>query len=175
MSTRAKASGTKEGRNHEKRVKNEVSIFGDLCVMILKNREGKVAATIIDTGDYDKVKRHRWYLSKGGYAMSGTKILPLAAAILGVETNRNSVVDHINRNKLDNRRGNLRVVSKSENSFNSKQRTDNKSGHRGVSWDKERNKWKAQICINGKVIPIGRFDTVEEANAARINAETGDV
>ena len=172
MNKKKKCDVNNERCSRRKKKRNDVWVFDDLCVMTLKDRAGKVAVTVIDTEDYGKVESHRWYLSKMGYAMSGTKIRPLAATILGVETNRNSVVDHINRNKLDNRRGNLRVVSKSENAFNSRRRTDNKSGHRGVSWDKTRNKWKAQICIKGKVIPIGRYDSIEEAITARKGAES---
>ena len=170
---KVKEAGLTSGRcNREKRIKNDVFFSGDVCVIVLKNRQGMVVGTtMIDTVDHEKVKSHRWYLNNVGYAMTGTKIVPLAATILGIKTNRNVIVDHINQNKLDNRRINLRVIGKSENAFNSKQRTDNTSGYRGVSWDKARNKWTARICIHGKVSCIGRYGTIEKAIEARKLAE----
>lgn len=81
------------------------------------------------------------------------------------------VVDHINRNKLDNRRMNLRVCTQSENMRNQKRRIDNSSGVVGVWWDTNRRLWSCQITINGKVINLGRFNSRIEASQARQNAE----
>jgi hypothetical protein len=75
-------------------------------------------------------------------------------------------VDHRSRDKTDNRWGNLRECSRSQNAVNSKVRCDNRSGVRGVSWDKERATWRAQICVNGRRRVIGRFATLELARAA---------
>lgn len=69
------------------------------------------------------------------------------------------VVDHINGNKLDNRRSNLRICTQSQN-LNG--RNTNK-GYIGVSWDKFRGKWKANIGKDYQKIFLGRFDTAEEA------------
>jgi AP2 domain len=52
-----------------------------------------------------------------------------------------------------------------------KLRSDNKSGVKGVVWDKSRSKWKAEIKFGGKVIYLGRFDTLEEAKQSRLEAE----
>ena len=81
------------------------------------------------------------------------------------------VVDHINRNKLDNTLGNLRVVSQSINMFNTGTPSHNTSGVKGVSFDKSRNKWKAQIHVDGKNHMIGRYSTFEEACKARRQKE----
>lgn len=48
---------------------------------------------------------------------------------------------------------------------------NNKSGYKGIYWDKHRNKWCADICSQGKRIRLGRFDTIEDALKARIEAE----
>lgn len=75
-------------------------------------------------------------------------------------------VDHINRNGLDNRRENLRLANQTEQNANQRTRKDNTSGHRGVSWSEDRQKWESQINHKGKKFFIGRFDKFEDACAA---------
>jgi hypothetical protein len=80
-------------------------------------------------------------------------------------------IDHINRDRLDNRIANLRDVTRSANLFNTKKRVDNKSGHKGIWRDEQRNRWQAYIRINGKQHSLGRYTAIEDAIAARIAAE----
>ena len=75
-------------------------------------------------------------------------------------------IDHINRIKNDNRIFNLRLATIKKNNNNKNIRLDNTSGYTGVYWDKERNKWKAQCQIDGKVKPLGRFNNAHEAYEA---------
>lgn len=75
-------------------------------------------------------------------------------------------VDHINGNGLDNRKENLRPATDAQNKQNLVLSFTNRSGYRGVSWDRFRGKWKAQARVNGKNRSFGRFDTVEEAAQA---------
>lgn len=75
--------------------------------------------------------------------------------------------DHIDGNKLDNRRSNLRVATVSQNQFNRRMDKRNKSGYFGVDFDKKRGKWRAQGCVGYKHTMIGRFDSPEEAALAR--------
>jgi hypothetical protein len=75
-------------------------------------------------------------------------------------------IDHVNRDKSDNRIANLRQATKSQNSGNAIRRKDNKTGTRGVYWHKVANKFAAQLQINKKNITLGYFTTVEEAKAA---------
>ena len=79
-------------------------------------------------------------------------------------------IDHINRNRSDNRFCNLRPVTSAENMQNTTDRTNNTSGHRGVTWHKQRQKWQAQISVNNKHKYLGLFDNLEDAIAARTNA-----
>jgi hypothetical protein len=79
-------------------------------------------------------------------------------------------VDHINCVRDDNRWSNLRPASETQNMGNARKRADNTSGLKGVCWDAERGKWKAQIGVGGRSKGIGRFDTLEEAHAAYIAA-----
>ena len=76
-------------------------------------------------------------------------------------------IDHINRNRSDNRISNLRDVSHKQNHQNRRKPSNNTSGHSGVLWDKQKSKWKAQITHNQKKIHLGYFATIEEAIAAR--------
>lgn len=82
-------------------------------------------------------------------------------------------IDHINGVRHDNRIENLRDVDRRTNSQNQKKATSrNKtSGVLGVSWDKEKQKWAAFITINGKSCRLGRFDTVQEASDAYLEAK----
>jgi len=79
-------------------------------------------------------------------------------------------LDHIDGNPRNNRIENLREVTKSQNIQNSKIRSDNKSGVKGVSWDKSHSKWKAEMRMKGKMKHLGRYTTLEEAEAVAIAA-----
>jgi len=76
-------------------------------------------------------------------------------------------IDHINGNRMDNRIENLRDVSASENSHNSKRPKNNTSGFPGVSWNIQRQKWMAYICVNNRRIHLGLFDDIDDAVQAR--------
>ena len=76
-------------------------------------------------------------------------------------------IDHINRNRSDNRIENLREVTNKQNHQNKSKRSDNTSGHTGVYWHKQKSKWRARIKHNQKLIHLGLFATIEEAVAAR--------
>jgi hypothetical protein len=81
------------------------------------------------------------------------------------------LTDHINRNRLDNRKTNLRVCNSSQNGFNKGFRSDNKTGIIGVHWDRERKRWFASIGINKKHIALGRFKSKQKAIMIRKEAE----
>ena len=76
------------------------------------------------------------------------------------------LVDHINRDKLDNRCSNLRLVDFSINIMNRGRQRNNSSGYTGVQYRKDRQKWIVLIGLNGKYRRLGSFDTPEEASAA---------
>lgn len=80
-----------------------------------------------------------------------------------MQTPKGFDTDHINGNKLDNRRENLRISSRSENNMNQK-KTRGVSKYKGVCWHKQRSKWKAEIKLNGIKKHLGLF-TSEEAAA----------
>lgn len=71
--------------------------------------------------------------------------------------------DHINRNRLDNRRCNLRPVTLSQNNCNRGIPSNNTSGYKGVWFDKCRGKWRGDIRVSGKKISLGYHDDPKEA------------
>lgn len=78
--------------------------------------------------------------------------------------NGDLMIDHINGNRSDNRIVNLRQVTTSQNNMNV-------IGVTGITYDKDRNKWRSRIAINNKQIFLGRFNTEEEAKDAYIKAK----
>lgn len=80
-------------------------------------------------------------------------------------------IDHINRNRSDNRIANLREVTHKQNLQNAGKYSHNTSGHTGVYWYKQTAKWQAQIAHHQKKIHLGFFNTIEEAISARKAAE----
>lgn len=125
---------------------------------------------LVDDEDYERLSQYNWYLNESGYAVAKVdgKTERMHRLILGLEPFDGKAGDHVNRNRLDNRRSNLRVVTTTENNRNSSVRKDSKSGVRGVCWDVSRGKWKAHIGVGtNKLLNIGRYETKEEAVAAR--------
>jgi hypothetical protein len=80
-------------------------------------------------------------------------------------------INHINGDKSDNRIDNLRDVTSAENGRNQKKHSSNTSGHTGVRWQKQAEKWVAQIKVDHRSIHLGTFDTIEAAVAGRADAE----
>lgn len=114
------------------------------------------------------------YIAKHGYreiAVLGNRRLAHRLAWFYVHGEWPGVIDHINRQKLDNRIINLRNVDHSINGQNSKTRNDNTSGHRGVYWHKPTSNWTARVFRRGKTLSLGYFSTRDKAIQARLAAE----
>ena len=148
---------------------------------------------IIDTEDWDKVKEHRWCIgattATSRYPYVVTKMLHpderwrhytwqgkerrerrrtallLHHAIVG-KPQKGKVVDHINHNGLDNRKENLRLVTRSQNNQNSRSNKNSSSQYKGVYWYKSYNKWRAKLAHRGKSIHVGYFSCEHEAALA---------
>lgn len=80
-------------------------------------------------------------------------------------------VDHVNGDRTDNRLVNLRAAKFSENARNMAVRSDNKSGHPGVSWCRKSRLWYAYIALDGRSYSLGRYARIEDAVSARRAAE----
>lgn len=124
---------------------------------------------MVDDDDYPWLRELRWHVnsSKENYArttVGGENIL-MHRLIMGCGDDL--VVDHINRNPLDNRKSNLRVVTKQQNSFNRigwNKKVSSKFC--GVSWRKEARKWVSVIKFNGKQLFLGYFKREIDAATA---------
>ena len=118
---------------------------------------------LIDATDYPEVSRHRWSLDEQGYVHTTIqgKHIKLHCFLLA---SKGSVVDHINGDRNDNRRSNLRICSAKENSRNQKLRSNNTTGYKGVSYDQRRKKYIASIAVDYKSKFLGYFsDPIEAA------------
>ena len=80
---------------------------------------------------------------------------------------KNKYVDHINNCRVDNTISNLRWCTNQENCFNSSLNKNNTSSIKGVSWKKDKQKWRAHITLNSKFIHLGYFINIEDAKKAR--------
>ena len=133
----------------------------------------------IDKEDYSKVKERYWSYSKATRYWQTSWIenkcnnhLRLHQVICPGADGHTFVVDHINRDTSDNRKSNLRIISKRNNCINSGLQSNNKSGIIGVNWSNPEQKWRASITIEkGKQRILGRFDDKEDAIKCRLKAE----
>lgn len=116
---------------------------------------------LVDECDYSKVSEIFWRLTKKGYAYNRS-VGYMHRFLMGVDGD--CLIDHKDRNRLNNRLDNLRKCNHKENTYNSKAIIGT-SSYKGVSWDRIENKWRAQINIDGKKKSIGRFD--KEIDAAK--------
>lgn len=126
---------------------------------------------LVDELDYERVIAvGKWYANPSGatfYARKNYRVggryfsIRMHTLITGL-----AYVDHANGNGLDNRRCNLRFATGSENARNRGLRSDNTSGFKGVSWDKQHQTWAAYISDGARQRRIGRFSDREEAARA---------
>jgi len=117
------------------------------CTLYTTNKEYKAL----------RIKGKHWLAHRLAFKLMGLEVPPQ--------------VDHINGNRQDNRWCNLRPADAKINGRNCKTPERNTSGIMGVTWDKQTNKWKAQITVNGKNINLGRFTDINEAAKVRKKAD----
>lgn len=141
---------------------------GESVVRIPVRAKGsRLMYAIVDACD-KYLLRHKWCLSDG-YATS-TVCLPVQRSIrmhrevLGLVKGDGKVVDHINGNRLDNRRANLRITDYNGNAQN--KRSWREDGRRGVTREAGCKRWRAQVKHNYKNIHLGYFDSADEAARA---------
>ncbi len=129
---------------------------------------------LIDVEDWDKISMYKWtYIpdSPSGhvYTKFGKQTIYLHRFLLnpslGVE------VDHLNGDGLDNRRSNLRLCTRRQNSFNKSKLSTNTSGYTGIGWSKHAEKWRAEIQVDKKNIYLGYYKNIQGAWLARRFAE----
>lgn len=131
--------------------------------------KGKVA--IVDDEDYDALKCFKWHYNSTGYAVGYVRIGPHKAIAVLMHrliagTPPGKQTDHINMNKLDNRKCNLRICTHAENLQHRGKHNDNTTGYKGVSWYGPSKKFRARICYDNTRIYLGYFSTAKEAHEA---------
>lgn len=141
--------------------------------------QGKEA--LVDDEDYERLSQYKWCYTALGYARrqdysTGRQITVLLhRQVMGLEHGDPRQVDHINRDRLDNRKANLRLASQRVNTHNRPGWTGRTSRYKGVCWNG--TKWQAGIKVNGKSYHLGMFDSEWEAaeayNAAAVHHHGG--
>lgn len=135
----------------------------------LKGKTNQVA--IVDNDDYPGLSQYKWYNNKG-YAIritsrkDGHKVIKMHREIMGA-LDTTIPIDHIDRNKLNNQKSNLRLCTASQNAINTGLNRNNTSGTKGVYWHRNRQKWQVFVKRNNKVIYIGLYADKQHAICAR--------
>ena len=129
-----------------------------------------VTWALIDECDAYVVFKRRWHLTATGYPATGKNLL-MHRLILDGQIGGGKVPDHINRDKLDNRRSNLRIVSVARNAQNTGARSQWRgrsasSKYRGVCWSPTKRRWRANARLEGKQRHLGYY--TDEKEAARV-------
>lgn len=130
---------------------------------------------ILDDSDYETASYFNWYVIKDKYILNTRKLTQRALHTFIMNPPPGYEVDHINGNTFDNRRANLRTVTRSQNLMNRrKQKPSVSSSFKGVCWNKQCRKWQATISSNGKSKYLGLFVLERDAAKAYNNAAIED-
>ncbi len=141
----------------------------------LRARDGYIRAyALIDVADAAWVNQWRWHLNSYGYVSRSEHVCyPQGCRVRTFKLHRELLRlaqgdvlegDHISRDKLDNRRSNLRILTRDEQAQNKP--SYGVSPYRGVTWDKGTGKWMARVHVAGKTEYLGLFTREEEAGKA---------
>lgn len=125
---------------------------------------GEGLTAYVDAEDFERLNKWVWYLH-GEYAARFEKGQVIFMHRVIMEPPEGMVVDHKNRNKMDNTRENLRVCTKQENCCNRSKKRGSSSWFMGVSYCKWTKKWDARIAVHGKRVRLGLYQ--DDAEAAR--------
>lgn len=149
---------------------NEIIVYDDYAKVLLYDKNCNVIESfLIDIEDIDSVKNVKWSLKNDNYYVRNGNVGYIHRYIMNCPDNM--VVDHINGNKLDNRKSNLRICTVKQNNYNHKIYKTSKTGYPGVGWHTKSGKWRARIQVDGKEIYLGIYENIEDAINARKTAE----
>lgn len=124
---------------------------------------------------FDLIKNYCWHEDKAGYICANDNngfdtTIKMHRLVMHVNDPQIQI-DHIKHKVNDNRKDKLRIATSQNNAQNKRVLNNNTSGRTGVYLNKRDNKWIAQICKDGKVIVLGRFQDFDSAVEARKKAE----
>ena len=154
--------------NNRPKEKTNLYDFSNEDFVIIITKKGQ--KIYVDKEDFDKIKNWSWCVNAQGYAVANIKNKVVKMNWVLFPTIKGYVQDHINGNKLDNRKCNLRSCTQHENSMNCSTPKNNSSGYIGVVKVKSGN-YVARIMFRRKQIHLGTFKTIEEAIKKRKEAE----
>lgn len=129
---------------------------------------------LVDNDDFEELNKYRWYVSRGfrenyyavrTYNLHSIKYSECMHRKI-LKAKAKEFVDHKDGNGLNNQRANIRICTKSENAMNVGLNSKNKTGFKGVVWDKDRGQWRTTIRVGGKYKFLGRFYDKKEAAVA---------
>jgi len=143
----------------------------------IKLTKGKYVT--VDNDMFGFLNQWKWFYSNGyaarfvylGGGRKNAKYKMIFMHRLINETPEGYETDHINRNKLNNRKINLRIADRSLNSRNKSITKNNTSGYKGIDFYKRIGKWRARISLNKITFSLGYYKNIERAVAAREEAE----
>lgn len=151
------------------RVINTYEINGDTVKIFCYNRKSELSGVLtIDKEDFELCKNYTWYIVKN-YASTrppGKEPIKIHHLLLNHTPSKLLEIDHINTDGLDNRRCNLRLSTIAQNRYNRKKHIDNTSGYKGVYWNKQKNKWCANIQKNHTNYHLGFYSNLLDAAMA---------
>lgn len=156
--------------------KNEIIIDKDIAKILLYDNDSNIInTTIIDASDIYKINKYKIF-KQGNYAYANINNKPIALHRIITDTvnvfyKRDKPIDHINGDTLDNRKENLRIVTCSQNSFNSIRQRNKTAGVRKHIQKNKYVSYQVYISVNKKQINLGYFKTKEQAKLARAIAE----
>lgn len=150
---------------------NSINVKGEFAIVNDK--------IIMDKADLEEILKYKRYISisSGGYPYINWKgrELFLHRHFVGLpqefDKETQLISEHINGNRLDCRRENLRICHKTKNAINCKIYKTNKSGHKGISWNPKLNKWQVNLQYNKKNHYLGVYSNIEDAIKVRKEAE----
>ena len=135
------------------------------CIFKVKDTE-----IIIDEGMFFDIIKYKWYINNEGYIQGYIEGKNVILSRYIMNYTGELLVDHINNNKLDNRKKNLRLVDSRKNAQNRTSRKGSSSQYVGVSWHKRIKKWGVSMKTKNKTLHLGYFTNEIEAAKARDKA-----
>ena len=154
--------------NNNRKTYNTYDLTGEYGIGYTNNTDEQF---FFDLEDYNLIKDYHWFKYRG-YIFSNdkdNKMIALHRLVMNFPTTE--ATDHLNRNKLDNRKDNLLPTTAQTNLRNLDLRSTNTSGITGVTWSKQKDKWHSYIMSDKKLIHLGFFLDKEDAIFARLKAE----
>jgi len=154
---------------------NEIIVEGQICRMKIYNMDcEEIAETIFDLKYKEDIEKFKWhlcydYVESVWYENGVSRTMMLHQAIFHLSGQNLEIyeeIDHKDRNKLNNLETNLRRATRTQNCQNKQITNTNTSGYKGVHYDKQNKKWRAQIYHNGQYIYLGYFNIKEDAARA---------